>query len=342
MTEIKWALFKLSDLFDIKKGKRLTKADMVGGKTPFIAAIDHNNGVRQYIDRIPIHLGNTITVNYNGSVGEAFYQKDPFFASDDVNVLYPKFEMDQYIAMFIITVIKKEQYRFNYGRKWKLDRMCESTISLPFSTEGHPDFEYMRNYIQNIWPEKISEEPILDTIPALDTSTWVDFNYTDIFVIKKGYYNKKPEHTISGNIPFLGATDSNNGYTEVYSMEDICMYNRDGSTKPDDSNKKLFAGNCIAVTNNGSVGHAFYQKDMFTCSHDVNPLYLKNHELNVYIAMFLITVIERDRYRWNYGRKWRPVRMNRSTIKLPVNSKGTPDYEYMESYIKSLPFSSAL
>ena len=32
----------------------------------------------------------------------------------------------------------------------------------------------------------------------------------------------------------------------------------------------------IAVTNNGSVD-MLYQKTDFTCSHDINPLYLKNY-----------------------------------------------------------------
>ena len=74
----------------------------------------------------------------------------------------------------------------------------------------------------------------------------------------------------------------------------------------------------------------------------MNPLYLKGHELNRYIAMFLCTLIEKERYRWAYGRKWRPKRMPASRIKLPVNSEGNPDWEYMENYIKGLPYSDCL
>ncbi len=118
-----WNWFKLEDLFDLKKGKRLTKANMSKGKTPFIGAIDKNNGYREFIGQPPIHEANTISINYNGSVAEAFYQPNPFWASDDVNVLYPKFKMNKYIALFIVTLIKLEKYRFNYGRKWHLERM---------------------------------------------------------------------------------------------------------------------------------------------------------------------------------------------------------------------------
>jgi hypothetical protein len=147
---INWKHFRYDDIFDIKKGKRLIKEDFIEGNTPFIGAIDSNNGYRNFIGQEPIHSGNTITVNYNGSVGEAFYQPNPFWASDDVNVLYPKFRMNQYIAMFIIPIIKKEKYRYNYGRKWESTRMKESIITLPTNQLGNIDVDFMENYIKSL------------------------------------------------------------------------------------------------------------------------------------------------------------------------------------------------
>ncbi len=170
----------------------------------------------------------------------------------------------------------------------------------------------------------------------LDFNQWKEFNYIDIFDICKGFYNKKPEHTTEGKIPFLGATEKNNGVTEYYSLEDI----KNGSKTGDENNapleEKIFAGNALCVTNNGSVGFAFYQNDQFTCSHDVNSLYIKNGKFNEFTALFVATVIKHDRYRWAYGRKWRPERMVKSKIYLPADKKGNPDWIYMESYIKSL------
>lgn len=146
-----WKPFSIDQLFEIKKGKRLTKANMTEGSTPFIGAIDSNNGLRELIGQPPIHLKNTITVNYNGNgVAEAFYQNEAYWCSDDVNVLYPRFVLNKYIALFICSIIRNEKYRFSYGRKWHMERMNSSKINIPVDEFGDPDFEFMGNFIKSL------------------------------------------------------------------------------------------------------------------------------------------------------------------------------------------------
>lgn len=150
LNTLDWGLFVLSDLFDIRKGKRLTKANMSKGLTPFIGSTDSKNGVTAFVGQTAIHQGNTISLSYNGSVAEAFYQPEAFWATDDVNVLYPNFKITPEIALFICTVIRQEKYRFNYGRKWHLERMRESIIRLPVVETGDPDFNFMTSYLQSL------------------------------------------------------------------------------------------------------------------------------------------------------------------------------------------------
>lgn len=135
-------------LFEIQKGKRLTKMDMRKGKTNYIGAISQNNGIRQKISAKPLHQGNCITVNYNGSVGEAFYQTEPFWASDDVNVLYLKgYKLNCNVAFYLITHIKKKGLLFSYQNKWNVERMEKTTISLPIK-DKQPDYNFMETYIK--------------------------------------------------------------------------------------------------------------------------------------------------------------------------------------------------
>ena len=147
-----WKDYTMDSLFRFVKGRRLIKEDMIPGNINFLGAVSDNNGVREKIETSYCWEPNCITVNYNGSVGEAFYQSKPFWASDDVNVLYAKdfWEMNKYIAMFLITVIKANKYRFGYGRKWTIEKMKATVIKLPSQADKTPDFMYMEKYIKSL------------------------------------------------------------------------------------------------------------------------------------------------------------------------------------------------
>lgn len=149
-----WKEFRIGDIFEIKKGKRLTAEDQTDGDTPYIGAIDSNNGVANRIGQAAIHEGNTISLSYNGSVGEAFYQPKPFWATDDVNVLNFKDENDasfnKYIALFICAILRKEKYRYSYGRKWVLESMRSTVIKLPATVTSKPDYMFMENYMKSL------------------------------------------------------------------------------------------------------------------------------------------------------------------------------------------------
>lgn len=145
-----WKEFLMSELFSIYKGKRLTKEDMEEGNINFIGAIESNNGVREKIGNGYLFKGNCLTVNYNGSVGEAFYQQSSFWASDDVNVLELKNKkMNKYIGLFLCTIIKTQKVLYSYGRKWTLEKMKQTSIKLPVKNDL-PDFVFMEQYIRTI------------------------------------------------------------------------------------------------------------------------------------------------------------------------------------------------
>jgi hypothetical protein len=70
---------------------------------------------------------------------------------------------------------------------------------------------------------------------------------------------------------------------------------------------------------------------------------LKNHEFNPFIALFICTLIRKEQFRYNYGLKWAVEgRMKQSLIKLPITLEGMPDWDFMENYIKSLPYSKSM
>ncbi len=134
----------------------------------------------------------------------------------------------------------------------------------------------------------------------------------------------------TGKIPFLGATQYNNGITGFTTIENIRKWDKVGRMTQQGHEKRIYKGGCIAITNNGSVGRAYYQPYDFTCSHDITPIYIKNHLLNRHIALFLIPLLEKSGTSFEYAKKWRPKRMRNSQIMLPVDKTGSPNWEYME------------
>ncbi len=145
-----WSEFKLSSLFDVKKGKRLTKAARQPGSVRFIGASEKNNGITDHNDIAPTFLSGRLTVAYNGSVGSTFYQDKPFFACDDVNVLEPSIPVSKWALLFVATVIKHEKSRYTYGYKWTMSRMRDTSIRLPATQGGDPDWAFMEKYMRGL------------------------------------------------------------------------------------------------------------------------------------------------------------------------------------------------
>ena len=87
--------------------------------------------------------------------------------------------------------------------------------------------------------------------------------------------------------------------------------------------------------------NCFYQSGNF--GFDDNILALESKEtISIYIKLFLVSIICRDKYRYQYGRQYRLDDFKKHTVKLPAiqNSDGSyiPDWDYMENYIKLLPY----
>lgn len=150
--DIKFKEFYIGDLFYIKKGKRLTKEHMIPGNINFLAAISSNNGIREKIKTDIVWAPNCISVNYNGSVGCSYYQEEPFYASDDVNLCYATdgWKLNKKIALYYCTIFKKYTEKFDYTQKWNKERMSKTSILLPINQINEIDYDFMETYIKAI------------------------------------------------------------------------------------------------------------------------------------------------------------------------------------------------
>lgn len=147
-----WKAFFYKDLFFIERGKGPRKMEIKNiGKTPVVTSSDQNNGWSHFSNAEPTHKSKTIGVNRIGTVAHAFYQPLPFTSSENVHIFTPKFKMNKYLAMFIVTLIKLEKDRFHYGRTWSIPRMENSIIKLPYDYKKKEiDFKFIEKFIKSL------------------------------------------------------------------------------------------------------------------------------------------------------------------------------------------------
>ena len=146
-----WSWFTLNQLFTVTGSKTTKKRDLElagPGAFPYVTTQTANNGVQGMYD-VSTERGGVLTVD-SAVVGYCSYQELPFSASDHVEQLVPKFQMSAQVAMFLITIINMEQYRYNYGRKSSQTRLRNTRIKLPTTKSGHPYYEFMDRYIRRL------------------------------------------------------------------------------------------------------------------------------------------------------------------------------------------------
>lgn len=147
----KWKEFFLEDVVSINGGKRLTKVNMQFGDIPFIGASELNNGITAFTCSINESLDNNVLgVNYNGSVGFAFYHPYKAIFSDDVNRIKWKNSLhnNRYTLLFLASMIGQQKCKYAYGYKFNTQRMKRQKILLPIQSDNIIDWSFMEAYMR--------------------------------------------------------------------------------------------------------------------------------------------------------------------------------------------------
>lgn len=313
---------KLSEIFEIKNSKSLELINCIEDiwGVPFVSRTSENNWtvakvkVLDDIEPMPWHA---ISVALWGSVLASFYQSEPFYTSFHIACLYPKMILTVTEMLYYCSIIEANRYRYSY---WRQANRTLKDILVP-SPEEIP-----MNVKKYNLEDKFIETPLINKKLTIDIASWKWFQYDDIFDVVTGKWPTKIQdiENSPGDTPFISTIAWNNWLVIKFEWDSEHL------------------AQSITVANDGSVWSTFYQPRGFSASYKVNVVKLKNRPINEYIGMFLITLIEKEKYRYAYGRKFGIERMKQTKIKLPITSNGEPDWQFMEDYIKSLPYSASL
>lgn len=333
-----WHTFNLVDLFDIIPGIYHAKSEYSSGTTPYISASNTHNAISEYIDIEPEFKGNCIIT---GKVGcTAFYQKYDFCATSDVNIFIPKFEITENIGLFIVTIINfEENYRWGYGRQCRIRNSKKISIKLP-AKKGQldniiiedgfiPDFLYMENYMNSLHNKRLNTK-LSKPDTSLKTREWKAFKISYLF--NNNIYKAVPHHEINLNIcskddpnaiPYITRTEENNACKGYVINEGF---------------KDIESGNAITIGDTTST--IFYQKDKFITGDHI--VVLRAEWLNLHRGLFIVTLLQKEKFRYSYGRAFKKDIILDTSILLPVNKENKPDWNYIDKYMNSLPYSDKL
>lgn len=164
-----WKEFRVGDLFETENGKRVptgayVKKDVLfnnPGNIPRITVKGVNNGIdghySENIDNSNYRIcNNFISVSF---LGDCFYQKYKASLDMKVHCLKPlNINLNDFIAIFIITVLKKEMSVYSYGDQLNSETLKDMSLKLPAKDDDTPDFDYMEEFIktrEDIVKEKV-------------------------------------------------------------------------------------------------------------------------------------------------------------------------------------------
>ena len=352
-------MFPVTDFFEIKKGKRLTKANMVPGDIPFVGSSATNNGITAYIGNdTHLHEPGTITVSYNGSVGEVFLQDERFWASDDVNVWYPKQKMTIEVKLYFMAAIKKLSAKYSYTNKWTIDKMRSELVELPVDSDGKPNFNCMQERISELEQERISEleqERISELDAYLAASGLDDYELTDE---DKEILSLSPESASDeanaseadcedGQVRFkkfaLGTlfTSSTgdvdlqqkdiNGKGEFFINSGVENRGIKGRT---DRPARVFPANTITVD---FWGNAYYRDSEYKMATHNHVFSLTGDVIRNRLAgMYIVGILSKLPKLFSYNNMATWNKLKGIEVSLPVTLNGDIDFDYMERYIRAI------
>ena len=336
LDSVEWGEFFIggeTGLFDVastSSGIDKNKLNQSGGNIPYITRSEENNGINLFVSdeqnsKYQKDAGGVITIGLDTQT--VFYQPQEFYTGQNIQILKNK-KLSKYSSLFIIPLLKIQMEKFNWGGNGAtLTRLKRTRIVLPIDLKGKPNWKFMEDYIKQemkVQSGKVAsyyENKLMKLgFELLDLDVeWKEFWMEDILDIKPGVRLTKADQ-IDGNIPFIGASDANNGVTEFV----------------ENTNKSLDS-NVLGVNYNGSVVENFYHSYDCIFSDDVKRIKFKKSEYgDEFTYLFLKQMILSQKNKYQYGYKFNAKRMSRQKIMLPIDKNGEPHWEYMSNFIKKL------
>ena len=342
-----WKPFLTARLFpSIENGKANQQMLDEGTECFYVGAKKDDNGVMIHCqrDETLITKGNCIVFicNGQGSVGFANYMDVDFIGTTDIVAGYNDC-LNEFNGTFLATIYSQDRPKYSFGRKWKT-HLRDTEVKLPvqrnddgspvidrshrWSDDGFiPDWQFMEDYVKSLHYKPLTTKNKAEQVPELKVTEWKEFRVGDLFDIHptKALDGVNSDECVGHGVPLVVNQSNNNG------VAGMCDY------LPSEK------GGIITFSDTWEGETFFYQPDDFIGFAHVQGMYPRYKGLSGECLLFIATVLEFEaRGRYSYGRKKRRDIIMNVMIKLPADTDGNPDWQFMENYIKALPYGDRL
>ena len=152
----------------------------------------------------------------------------------------------------------------------------------------------------------------------LSDRVWKSLYIGELFLVKRPETRSEKNYAI-GDVPFIASGNTNNGVIKCCTPQ---------------KHEILDRKNCISVS--PVDGSAFYHEYNFLGRGGAGSsvLLLYNDRLNRYSGLFMTRMIRQTCAKYCYGKMGNKDGIKREKIMLPVDKNGSPDYAFMEAYMK--------
>lgn len=292
-------------LFKIHKANSKAFADHDGGTIPFVSNGFANNGIVGFVESLPKDKVFDFYGICISAFCEATIQYPPFIARGNggsgLSVLEPKEPMSKSELYWYASYLNQAvRWRYSFGRMLKRERLEKLQLPSP-QTAIMPDFT-------TFVPNKPKNSKFM-----LGEIHWRRFKISELFNVERGGFHSLA-HLTEGDVMTISRITENNGVAGYFE-------------KP--SKAQIYKIGDLTVSTLG--GDAFIQTNTFMATDNVLILTPKK-PIAIPIRLFVVYMLNRDKWRYSYGRQSYKTKFEQAELLLPVNDIGTID----ESLIKSI------
>lgn len=328
-----WNEFTVQDLgYKVELARGDLKAQQCPfGDIPLVSSGKTNRGICEYVaktDKSDLYPAGTLTVDM---FGKAFYQTEPFYAVGHgrVNMLTKEEPYNRYVSLFIVKCIEVVTQKYEFNDMCNSNVLSNIKILLPVDNSGNPDWDFMNSYMIDVETKAQKNIKALintkDEVDCIDTSNWENIPVIDLFETSLPQGDLQIKKVRDGDVPLITPSNTNNGLLQTIAR---------------DSESTLYDAGCLTVD---MFGNAYYQDTCFfvTAHGHVNVLKPK-FEMGKYVGLFIATAIKTMFHqKYDFTDMCTQKVLKTETIRLPVTASHTPDYQYMEDYMKDIESKAA-